>query len=47
MESETEIHKFIGYCFPVNWDFSRKEFEIYADFGGATFQDADFNKATF
>jgi len=58
MKSETERHNFVGYYFPVNWDFSGKEFEITADFSratfqgtayfiGATFQDADFSRATF
>ena len=48
MKSETERHNFVGYYFPVNWDFSGKEFEITADFSRATFQGtADFRIATF
>ena len=48
MESETERHNFIGYYFPENWDFSRKEFKINARFWGATFQGtAYFSEATF
>ncbi len=59
MKSETEEHDFIGYCFPVGWDFSGMELKIDVSFNGATFQGAadfagmefegnvDFREATF
>jgi len=48
MQTETRIHRFIGYHFPRNWDFSGNEFGFNVYFNGASFgEDASFSKASF
>jgi len=48
MQIETEIHSFVGYIFPENWNyFKNYKFKIPVDFNGAIFQNASFRNATF
>jgi uncharacterized protein YjbI with pentapeptide repeats len=47
IESETERYDFTGYCFPEEWDFVNRDFELNTDFSEATFHGVQFNESVF